>query len=143
MHGETAYYYRGSAATVASDKQSMALTVTGQGQVAKQHADRVFQTSLQVQTPPKAIEDGEPKEEGTGSLLPAVVKETWVWLHAEVAEGQQGYGRVAKRGPHHPGGIGCHASLGRTSRGCQEIGGSVRAKEDGCRECPWFDELLD
>ena len=55
-----------------------AVTVTGQGQVTKQYADSVFHASLQVQTPPKAIEDGEPQEEDKGSLLPDDMKETWV-----------------------------------------------------------------
>ena len=33
--------------------------------------------SLQVQTPLKAIEDGEPQEEDKGSVLPAAMNETW------------------------------------------------------------------
>ena len=53
------------------------MTVTGQGQVIKQYAD-VLHASLQVQTPPKAIEDGEPQEAGKGSLLPDDMKEAWV-----------------------------------------------------------------
>ena len=61
-----------------SDKQSMALAVTGQGQVTRQYADSVLHGSLQAQTPPKAIEDGEPHEEDKRSLLPDDVKETWV-----------------------------------------------------------------
>ena len=77
MHGEMEYYYRGNAKTVTSDKQSMALTVTGQGQVSKQYAAIVLHASLQAQTPPKAIEYGEPQEEDTGSLLPNDMKETW------------------------------------------------------------------
>ena len=78
MHGQMEYYYRGNAKTVTSDKQSMALAVTGQGQATQQYADSVLHASLQVQTPPKAIEDGEPQEEDTGSLLPDDMKETWV-----------------------------------------------------------------
>ena len=71
-------YYRGNAKTVTSDKQSMALAVTGQGQLAKQYAGSVFHASLQVQTPPKATEDGELQEKDKGSLLPDGMKETWV-----------------------------------------------------------------
>ena len=69
---------QGQHQTVTSDKQSMALRVTGQGQVAKQYADKVLHASLQVQTPPQAIEDGEPQEEDKGSLLPDDMKETRV-----------------------------------------------------------------
>ena len=72
------YYYKRNAKTVTSDKQSMALAVTSQGQVTKQYADSVLNGCLQAQTPPKAIEDGEPPEEDTSSLLPDDMKETWV-----------------------------------------------------------------
>ena len=53
--GEMEYYYKGNAKTVTSDKQSMALAVTGQGQVTRQYADSVLHGSLQAQTPPKPL----------------------------------------------------------------------------------------
>ena len=71
------YYYKGNTKTVTSDKQSMALRVTGMCQVTKLHADSVLHASLQVQTPPRAIDDGEPHEEDTTSLLTDDMKETW------------------------------------------------------------------
>ena len=71
------YCYRGNAKTVTSDKQSMALTVTGQGQLPKQYTDSVFHASLRAQTPPKAMEDGEPQDADKGSLLSDDMKETW------------------------------------------------------------------
>ena len=52
--------------------------MTGQGQVTQQYAHSVFHASLQVLTPPKANEHGEPQEEGKGSLMPDDMKETWV-----------------------------------------------------------------
>ena len=64
------YGYKGNAKTVTSDKQSMALTVTRQGQLPKQCADGILHASLRAQTPPKAIDDGEPQEEDKRSLLP-------------------------------------------------------------------------
>ena len=60
-----------------SDKHSMAFTVTGQGQVITHDADNVFHPSLQAQTPPQAIGDGEPQEEHRGNLLPDDIQETW------------------------------------------------------------------
>ena len=71
------YCYMGNATTVTSDKQSMALTVTGQGQLPKQCADSIFHASLRAQTSPKAIEHGETQEADKGSLLSHDMQEAW------------------------------------------------------------------
>ena len=81
------YCYRGNAKTVTSDKQSMALTVTGQGQLPTQYADSVFHASLRAQTPPKAIEDGETQEADKDSLLSDGMKETWVECKQKLVSG--------------------------------------------------------
>ena len=72
------YCYMGNATTVTSDKQSMALTVTGQGQLPKQCADSLFHASLRAQTSPKATEHGETQEPHKGSLWSHDMKEAWV-----------------------------------------------------------------
>ena len=72
------YCCMGNAKTATSDKQSMALAVTRQGQLPTQCADSIFHASLRAQTSPKAIEHGETQEADKGSLLSHDMKEAWV-----------------------------------------------------------------
>ena len=51
------YCYRGNAKTVTSDKQSMALTVTSQGQLPKQYTDSAFHASLRADAVVTTLKD--------------------------------------------------------------------------------------
>ena len=116
--GEMEYHYKGNAKTVTSDKENMALIATGQGQLTKQYTDSVFHASLQVHTPPKAIEDGEAREEDKGIFLPDDRKETWAERKQKLQKVTKAMADLSNEAQTIQGGTGCQASLGRPRRGC-------------------------